>query len=207
MKGHRKAGDAYRGAGVVALAAFLVFSTVAGANAAGRDIGARAPGRFDYYVLSLSWVPGFCATHRGHADECGRGLGFALHGLWPQMNGGDYPTDCSPDALPPLEIQRYAPLYAAPSLIAHEWPKHGTCSGLTPRDYFGLSARGLRRLRIPADYRSGASSLSPDPRGVTGAFTAANPGLPSDGLRIVTSHGVLTGLDVCLTKSGDFRAC
>ena len=54
----------------------LILATALGPPAAARDggdVGPRAPGTFDYYVLSLTWVPGFCAT-RNDPLECGRGL-------------------------------------------------------------------------------------------------------------------------------------
>ena len=44
---------------------------------------------FDYYVLSLSWAPAFCAQPNEVARnprECavGRHIGFIVHGLWPR---------------------------------------------------------------------------------------------------------------------------
>jgi ribonuclease T2 len=204
---HRDLTCARRSVGVLAAALMVMMSSGWRAEAAGRDVGARPPGQFDYYVLSLSWVPGFCATHRRHPPECGRGLGFALHGLWPQFNGGDYPTDCSAAGLTPSEIQRYSGLYATPSLIAHEWPKHGTCSGLQPAAYFALSARDMRRIRIPAAYGSSASLSAADANAVKSALIIANPGLPLFGMTVVASRGVLTEVDICLTKNGNFRPC
>jgi ribonuclease I len=45
-------------------------------------------GRFDFFVLSLSWSPQFCSTPAGRKSsmQCGgsRAYGFVLHGLWPQ---------------------------------------------------------------------------------------------------------------------------
>ena len=45
----------------------------------------NTPGSFDYYLLTLSWAPEFCATHEGNApsSECGPAwhLGFVVHGL------------------------------------------------------------------------------------------------------------------------------
>jgi len=190
-----------------ALALVFATSPVWRAEAAGRDVGARPPGRFDYYVLSLSWVPGFCATHRRHVEECASGLGFALHGLWPQLNGGDYPTACGGTTLTPSETLRYQGLYAAPSLIEHEWPKHGTCSGLSPETYFALSARDVRRVRIPAAFGPNALLTATNARAVKSAFMTANPGLPSDGITTVTDRGALTGVEICVTKTGSFRAC
>ena len=78
-----------------------------------------APGTFDFYLLNLSWSPEFCATHAG-SPECGHGLGFVVHGLWPQDTSGDYPEDCS-DARGPTNPQSYTDIIPTVSLIAHEW--------------------------------------------------------------------------------------
>jgi ribonuclease T2 len=178
-----------------------------GAAAAGGDLGPRPPGRFDDYVLSLSWVPGFCAIHRGRPAECARGLGFALHGLWPQLNGGAYPTDCQGVALTPEDMRRYGGLYPTASLAPHEWRKHGTCSGLAPAAYFALASRDLRRVRIPAEDGRGAVLKADDADAVKSAFMAANPGLPSQAIATVARGGVLIEIDICLTKTGAFRPC
>jgi hypothetical protein len=56
--------------------------------------GERA-GDFDYYVLSLSWSPTWCAL-KGDAQgspQCDRALGWVLHGLWPQHEDG-WPSFC-----------------------------------------------------------------------------------------------------------------
>jgi ribonuclease T2 len=85
---------------VVVVAALLaVCWPVCGALARdSNDLGPQPPGQFDFYVLSLTWVPGFCAGHRD-PEECSQDLGFRLHGLWPESLNG-YPYDCSNEALP-----------------------------------------------------------------------------------------------------------
>ena len=65
---------------------------------------AAAPGTFDFYLLNLSWSPEFCTTHRG-SQECGHGLGFVVHGLWPQDVSGNCPENCS-NAPGPAESQK-----------------------------------------------------------------------------------------------------
>ena len=60
---------------------------------------ARDPaGVFDYYLLSLSWSPSYCAASGARGDrQCARRFAFVLHGLWPQFERG-WPQDCqSPD--------------------------------------------------------------------------------------------------------------
>jgi ribonuclease T2 len=193
--------------GLLAAVLLLSSSLAVRADAAGSDLGAQPPGQFDYYVLSLSWVPGFCATQRGQAAECASGLGFALHGLWPQLNGGAYPTDCTAVPLSQGDIQNYRDLYASRSLITHEWRKHGTCSGLQPSAYFTLASRDLRRIRIPLADSPAADLTAADATAVKSAFVAANPGLPLQGITAVAERGVLTEIDICVTKAGAFRPC
>lgn len=59
------------------------------------------PGKFDSYVLAMSWTPEFC-TRQPTTQECQlikpsefAAQNFGLHGLWPQYNqshqGHDWP--------------------------------------------------------------------------------------------------------------------
>src|SRR3974390_1093204 len=101
-------------------------------------------GQFDFYVLSLSWSPSFCAAAaergngRGPTPECGpRPHSFVVHGLWPQYDKG-FPEYCEVPA-PRLNraiVSSMLDLMPAPRLIYNEWDKHGTCSGLAARAYF-----------------------------------------------------------------------
>ena len=60
--------------------------------------------KFDYFILSLSWTPSWCAEARGAAQcEAGRGYGFTLHGLWPQYERGGWPADCRSESDPPTQ--------------------------------------------------------------------------------------------------------
>src|SRR6202007_2798831 len=65
--------------------------------------GAIAPGAFEFYLLTLSWSPGFCDTGGASKapDQCsvGAGFGFVVHGLWPQYAQG-YPEDCDGGSRP-----------------------------------------------------------------------------------------------------------
>jgi ribonuclease T2 len=85
----------------------------------------RAAGTFDYYLLSLSYAPDFCAQPGGNKDprECGKGrqLGFVVHGLWPQSESGPGPERCGP-ASPVSQaiVQVMLHYIPSPSLIQHE---------------------------------------------------------------------------------------
>ena len=68
--------------------------------AAAQDGRQNAPGQFDFYVLSLSWSPSFCAAAaeriggRPSGPQCGpRPYSFVVHGLWPQYDKG-FPEYC-----------------------------------------------------------------------------------------------------------------
>ena len=79
----------------VALLALLLTPRAAMAQ----DPRQNAPGQFDFYVLSLSWSPSFCAgaAERGVGTgnvQCGpRPYSFVVHGLWPQYDNG-FPEYC-----------------------------------------------------------------------------------------------------------------
>ena len=72
--------------------------------------GERA-GKFDYYVMALSWTPNWCALEgdRKKSDQCDddTGFGFTLHGLWPQFNVG-WPSYCRGTARAPSRRQTNA---------------------------------------------------------------------------------------------------
>src|ERR1044071_584072 len=57
------------------------------------------PGKFDFYVLALSWSPSFCEASRErnpnrNDPQCGaRPYAFVVHGLWPQYERG-FPSNC-----------------------------------------------------------------------------------------------------------------
>jgi ribonuclease T2 len=156
--------------------------------------------------VSLSWVPGFCATHSDPL-ECGHGTGFALHGVWPQFNAQNYPANCSTTPLPDAIRQKYQSIYASPSMIDHEWSKHGTCSGLDAASYFELSDRFHKLIVIPDAYATARTVGTNETNALKQAFIKANPGLPANGVTATAANRVLTEVRFCVTKTGTFRAC
>ena len=96
---------------------------------------------FDYYVLTLSWSPGFCDTGGAakQPSQCARGAGagFVVHGLWPNNAAGPNPEDCGGGAYVPAAALRLTDgVYPDEGLARYEYRKHGTCSGLDPQAYF-----------------------------------------------------------------------
>jgi ribonuclease T2 len=193
---------AYRNLLLIALLA-----VASGAQAKHPHAAKSQPGQFDYYAVSMSWSPSFCATHRD-ADQCGRGMGFVMHGLWPQYEAG-YPESCSNEQLPGAVKGQYAALYPSPKLIGHEWSKHGTCSGLAPDAYFALSSKLKGQLVIPPAYVKPAAPLRASPGEFVQAFKAANPAMVVNSVLPFCDGGgrFLREMHACFDKSGASRSC
>jgi len=178
---------------------------------AGNGSGSTQPGRFDFYVLALSWSPDYCAS-AGASDpqQCslGRRLGFVLHGLWPQYNKG-YPSYCSTAKLPASAKAMFPALYPSPALYDHEWDKHGTCSGLTPEQYLALSQKLRDAVAIPAAYRAPDQPFRVTVGRVKKDFATANPGLGEGSLAVHCSGSgrYLQEVYVCLFGDGQPATC
>src|SRR5690349_8937707 len=114
--------------------------------------------KFDYYLLSLSWAPNYCAGHpTDKSSECkiGNHASFVLHGLWPQANSGPPPMNCKPASPVSSAITRHMLEYMpSRSLVQHEWEKHGSCSGLSAADYFKNVEQAFTAVKAPDDYKN-----------------------------------------------------
>lgn len=164
-----------------------------------------APGKFDFYVLNLSWSPEFCHGHP-NAAECAQHRAFTLHGLWPQNNDGTYPEDCS-DADGPANPSQYADIYPDASLLQHEWQTHGTCSGLTPDQFLALDRRAEQSIQIPSQLAHLTQQISMSPAQVITLFTQSNPGVPASSVAVSCGNNFLTAVEVCLDKDLKAESC
>lgn len=171
-------------------------------------VRADPPGRFDYYLLALSWSPQYCASEARPGDsQCRRPYGFVVHGLWPQHERG-WPKNCGQgEWLPEALIARMLPIMPSRPLILHEWKKHGVCSGLGAEGYFDAVERAYRSLRIPARYAAPRDYLSLTPAALEADFRAANPGLRPEMLAVQCSGNYLRELRVCMDRQLQPRAC
>lgn len=182
------------------------------ARGSGKEDRRGKSGAFDFYVLSLSWSPQYCAQAGRGADDtqCGKGrqFGFVVHGLWPQYNNGGWPQFCSaePNVSENL-IEKMMPIMPSRQLIRHEWAKHGTCSGLPPQDYFQTITRTFQSIRIPAEYQSPLRQIYVKPADIKQKLTAANPGWKEENIRIYCSGRFLSEVRVCLTRDLEPRQC
>ena len=154
------------------------------------------PGQFDFYVLSLSWSPSFCAaaadSNRYGGQQCGaRPFSFVVHGLWPQYERG-FPEYCQDPS---------------PRLIYNEWDKHGTCSGLSAQSYFDTIRKARAAVTIPPEYGDLKEPLTVTPNVVEDAFIKANPGLTTSGIAVECSRNRMSEVRLCLSKDLKFRDC
>lgn len=168
---------------------------------------------FDFYVLSLSWSPAFCASDAGRnsRQQCGadRKFGFVVHGLWPQNDQG-YPEFCGADKnerVPDNLGRSMFDIMPSMGLIGHQWRKHGSCSGLTQKQYFDKTRDAYDRIKIPADLSTGDQSKRLSADAIEAAFVDANPGMTKNGIAISCEGPRLEEVRICLSKTLSFRDC
>jgi ribonuclease T2 len=160
---------------------------------------------FDYYLLNLSWTPEFCHGHP-NATECASRQAFVLHGLWPQNTDGTYPQNCSTEP-GPRNPGSFSDIYPDAGLLRHEWNTHGTCSGLSPDDFFTAARAAFHSIAIPSKLSQLDHQISMPPDEILGLFTATNPSIPRASLALSCGNNYLTAIEVCLNKSGQPTAC
>jgi ribonuclease T2 len=183
------------------------------AMAQGRESRGGTPGDFDFYVLALSWSPGFCELD-GDAkgrEQCasGAGLGFVVHGLWPQNERG-FPTECGPSGRSPSRIamNEAGGVFPSEGLARYEWRRHGTCSGKSPSDYFADVKRARQAVVIPQQLTKPDAEQKWTPIDLERAFVAANPGLRTDMISVACKRSLLQEVRICFSKDlRSFRTC
>ena len=169
-------------------------------------------GRFDYYVLSLSWSPSWCLAEGDarDADQCdpGRRKSFVVHGLWPQYERG-WPEDCRTAARDPSrrETRAMGDIMGSSGLAWYQWKKHGRCTGLAAQDYFALTRAAAGAITIPAPLAGLGRDVSLPAKVVEDAFIEANPDLTRDGITVTCRDSALQEVRICLTPDLEPRAC
>lgn len=184
-------------------AGLAVAATALPAQARQHEHAGSHGGRFDYYLLSLSWAPSYCLTHADNSEECGgHGFGFVLHGLWPQNRDGTWPHDCASDRTPSARtVERALAFMPSRALIGHEWRMHGACTGLDPERYFELADHAFAAVTIPPALRAPQIAPQLSAAGLKDAFLRANPALGPGSLSVVCHDGAeLVEVHVCLDR-------
>ena len=167
-------------------------------------------GAFDYYVLSLSWSPTWCALEgdaRG-SPQCERPFGWVLHGLWPQNERG-WPSYCLTGERDPSrsDTAAMADVMGTSGLAWHQWQKHGRCSGLSSEDYFALSRLAFERVERPGLLRRLDRAVEIPAAVIEEAFLEANPDLWADAITVTCRSGRIQEARVCLTRDLEPRTC
>ena len=194
----------------LSLAALLFLSFAHAAPA--KNFRQSAIGKFDFYVLALSWSPSFCtvATERGeHTPQCGVHLySFIVHGLWPASK--EHLSELCQVPAPRVDraiVNSILDLMPATKLILHEWRHHGTCSGLSPRTYFRTTRKARAMIRLPPVFTAPEASFSVTPTQVEQAFIDSNTNLGRRNVAVRCDDGRLTEVYICLSRDLQFYAC
>lgn len=199
--------------GLAALGGYFVLASPGGASNAPALSSVPQGSGFDYYVLALSWSPTYCQddqARRRDAVQCAgpRPFAFVVHGLWPQFEQG-YPRSCPTNQVRPSQGQARAMLDIMPSerLVQHEWSSHGTCSGLSSRDYLAVVRAASQRVAIPNNYASAPDWRRVNAGDVEAAFIATNPDLKQTGIAVMQRGNNLSEVRICLTLDLKPRDC
>ncbi len=188
----------------------LIFTLMFMAGALHAD-GEKA-GKFDYYVLALSWTPTWCALEgdaRG-SEQCdaSKDFGWTLHGLWPQFHQG-WPSYCNTIERQPSRSMTngMSDIMGTSGLAWHQWKKHGTCSGLSARDYYALSREAYGKINRPALFRKLKEPVKVPAKVIEEAFLNENPSLKANTLTITCKQGRIQEARVCFSKALDPVPC
>lgn len=175
-------------------------------------VKAQQTGDFDFYVLSLSWSPSYCAAEGNRADatQCAgpRPYEFVVHGLWPQYERG-YPEFCAARApfIPQNIIDGMLDLMPSKKLVIHQWRKHGTCATKDSAAYFASIRDARGKIAIPRQFVNVDRWTTISPADVETAFISANPGMPENAIAVTCDSRHLREVRVCLTREFGFRSC
>ncbi|WP_339768313.1 ribonuclease T2 [uncultured Pseudosulfitobacter sp.] len=162
-------------------------------------------GVFDYYVMSLSWSPNWCAlegdARRSPQCDDSQDHGWILHGLWPQYHRG-YPSYCNTAERPPSRgmTAQMADIMGTSGLAWHQWKKHGTCTGLSAAGYYALSREAYATVVRPPVFRKITKRMKLPASVIEEAFLQANPGFERDGITITCQNGMIQEARICLSR-------
>lgn len=195
----------------LALVTTLIAALLAGLAAPAAAEGERA-GDFDYYVLSLSWSPNWCALEGDarDADQCDprHDYGWTLHGLWPQNERG-WPSYCRTGARDPSRRMTAAmtDIMGSSGLAWHQWKKHGRCSGLAADTYFDTAREAYGAITVPEVFGKLRKSVRLPAAVVEEAFLQANPGMDADMITVTCKADRIQEVRICMDRDLGLRRC
>ena len=193
------------------LLVLLIISFAAACPASSGFAPRNVSGDFDFYVLAMSWSPDFCAGQGGKDyEQCGPGRnpGFVLHGLWPQYKKG-FPQNCTSVPFPSSLKREFPGLFPNDRLYAHEWRRHGTCSGLAPREYLFQAEKLKQTAPLPPRYQHLREPVRTTTAAFKKEFKMVNANLPDNGMAVFCSGSgrFLKEVFLCYNRQGKPTAC
>ncbi|HXC94104.1 MAG TPA: hypothetical protein VNU92_00305 [Edaphobacter sp.] len=158
------------------------------------------PGKFDFYLLNLAWGPEFCSI-QGTSAACKAPRGFVVHGLWAQNNDGSYPVFCG-ERPGPARPERNLDITPDAPLLEHEWSKHGTCTTVSPEDFFSMERTAFRSVRMPKLFDGLDHEVTLTPAEIVDSFAEENPSFPAGSFVVTCAKERLTAIEACFSKDG-----
>ena len=92
-------------------------------------------------------------------------------------------------------------LYPSAGLARYEYRKHGTCTGLSARDYFATVAYVRDNINVPPMLKAPQATQDLSPRAIQQAFIDANANLKPINMAITCARGQLVDVRFCLTRN------
>lgn len=174
-----------------------------------------APGKYDFYLLNLSWSPEFCDTLKTltpaeqaarTSTECSAPHAFVVHGLWPENFDGTYPASCSTRP-GPRKWSRYLDMTPDVDLLKHEWFKHGTCTTLSPDAFFSTERQAYTSVVVPHAFKHVSQALMLAPEAILTMFHKSNPSFPKGSFALACDNNRLTAVEACFSRGVQPIAC
>lgn len=171
-----------------------------------------------HFVLALTWSPEFCATAIGaDADtrfQCkSNRFGFAVHGLWAQAKGArdkcDQPRNCAISLVSDSLVKTHLCMMPGVQLIQGEWQKHGTCSGLSQRDWFAVIDSLWDDLSLPDPRKMAGAGGTISVKALRDSVALRNKakGITSGAVMASARDGRLEELRICFSTAFKPMAC
>lgn len=100
-----------------------------------------------------------------------------------------------------------ADIMGTSGLAWHQWNKHGSCSGLSPDDYYALSREAYERITRPAVFRRLEEPVTLPASLIEEAFMRDNEGLDANEITITCRSQRIQEARICLTRDLELRTC
>lgn len=161
---------------------------------------------FDFYVLALSWSPGYCRSQgeRANRQQCGSGRAheWVVHGLWPQFERG-FPEFCEPgkDERVSRDLgETMFDIMPSMGLIGRQWRKHGSCSGLDHAQYFDVTRAAFEKIAKPDIDANSRQAFSETHMVIEQAFLDLNAAMTAQSVGVTCDRRFLRDVRICLSK-------